>query len=449
MTNCPDRIKFRVLLIDSSSGRILGSCRRTHDCILPLVFIPRWSRVAEQLQAGIRRQLGVTSLVLDVASGDQSIPPLVVAQTIGVPIGRSPMKFHWVHYSDLREDSFSMSERRWIERLLSSGESGRGIYSRLNWISDVFEWIRSSTPFSVSEFQEIRQLNASGHSALLCLKTDAGKRLWFKSDPREYGIARELSLRFPSYLPQCLARHDEWQAWVTEDAGRPLDSPSETRCSVIARELAKLQIDSSSQTDELLSKGLQDLRPGSLRRALPEIVEQVYLSSRSCVWRHSRQTALRSRMKRAQDAISDILDVWEDLQIPHTLCHGDLNFGNVLFDRRRCVFVDWSEAAVGIPFVNFVQMRFQLSRASKDGSQAESFSSAYLCEWSSQLTQRQLRRVIHLMPVVEAVTRLSSRHLWMSSRALSPAHVVMYSTAMLRLLEYVVSGSEIRLMKPG
>jgi Serine/threonine protein kinase involved in cell cycle control len=426
------------LLIDPSSRQILSEKEAVFGNSLPCISIPRWSRVAHYVQTSINRQFGQHAIVLDFSPGNSYLNPLVVAQVSSFRMNGDDAGRVWIDYADLAEENLLCDEKRWIELLLKTGESGRGFYSRLEWMPEVLEWIRSTSPGTDCTLQTARQLNASGQSALFSIKEKGGKKFWFKSSKEEYDLSLHITDAFSAYTPDILASHSGWSAWLMEDFGSSLAPPSKPnirRLRSLGRQLARLQIESSAKLSSLLSHGCQDLRTDSLRTVLPRIVDCL-----ECLgWPGRRKQSAMQRDGSRGETLANILDDWDDICIPDVLLHTDLNLNNVLVGRGRCVFIDWAEAAVGNPFANFHQLRVQLSRCGVSPVAFNEFSTCYLSEWSSGLTRLQINQALRLSPVVEMVTRLCARQRWLLSGTLSAMQIASCSNALLKQLDAAMS----------
>jgi hypothetical protein len=448
MTSRPDRVTFRVLLIEPSSRQILSVREKVFGHSLPCISIPRWSRVAHYVQTAINRQCGQHAIVLDFSPGNSYLNPLVVAQVSSFRMNGDDAGRAWIDYADLAGENLLSHERRWIEPLLKTGESGRGFYSRLEWMPEVLDWIRSTSSRTQCTLQPARQLNASGQSALFSTKEKYGKKFWFKSSKGEFDLSLHIAHAFSAYTPDILASRSDWSAWLMEDYGSSLAPPSKPnvqRLRSLGRQLAKLQIESCDKLSSLLGHGCQDLRTDCLRTVLPRILD--CLERLDCPGRQKQSAVQRgtSLMK----TLADVLDDWDEICIPDVLLHTDLNLSNVLVGRGRCVFIDWADAAVGNPFANFQQLQVQLSRCGASPVACDEFLTCYLSEWASGLTRLQIDRALRISPIVEFLTRLCARQRWLVSGALSTMQIARCSNVLLKQLHAALVESRPELAPTG
>ncbi|MDN4173988.1 phosphotransferase [Nocardioides sp. SOB77] len=124
-----------------------------------------------------------------------------------------------------------------------------------------------------------------------------------------------------------------------EDATPAEDAP------VVARALARLQLETLGHTADLRSAGLPD-------RGLEATVAGLRTVCRDSVE--------RAWMSEEQQAAAVELEPWLVEQcrtlwsagLPDTLAHGDLHLGNVSWDGTRPVLYDWTDACLTHPFLD-------------------------------------------------------------------------------------------------
>jgi Phosphotransferase enzyme family len=194
-----------------------------------------------------------------------------------------------------------------------------------------------------------------------------------------------------------------------KDAGQPLpERPSHRTLEAAAESLATMQIKTIHCTDVLLEAGAFDQRISVLVEHVDTII--AYLAEAM-----SRQTSTKAApvaKERIQDLgciLRDALYRMETLHVPDTLLHNDLNADNVLYDGYRCVFTDWSEAAIGHPFLLFDR----LCRLQMDCSL--SLRRVYQREWSEGLDEQTIEDAFTLMPLLAIFAYLYGRGEWVYS----------------------------------
>jgi hypothetical protein len=274
----------------------------------------------------------------------------------------------WLSLSSLREEAFvEKSDGAALE------ESKRNINEYRNraslapfgypgWLEELLAWVANeASSLGLRLTGNIRQVNSGPHFCLLRIET-TGSALWFKAtgDPnrQEYPISTALAHLFPGYVPQVIATREEWNGWLSLEAqGELLESRSDLHSwETAAQRLAELQIRSLGELQPLIKAGCKDLRIDSLRKQLGpffdvvnELMKRQKPTSPSPM-SSDQLTALRSQL-------GDAIDQLDALTIPDALNHLDFNPGNIVEDKDGCVFLDWAEAAIGVPFFTFEYLR--------------------------------------------------------------------------------------------
>ena len=117
-----------------------------------------------------------------------------------------------------------------------------------------------------------------------------------------------------------------------------------------------------------------------------------------------------ARLKELGAILRDACFRLEALNIPDTLIHNDLNAGNILWDGVNYVFTDWSEAAVGNPFLSCERL-CQLNPA-----HSESVRTGYRNLWAHLLKAETLDKAIALAPLLTIYAYLYGRGDWLGTR---------------------------------
>ncbi len=91
----------------------------------------------------------------------------------------------------------------------------------------------------------------------------------------------------------------------------------------------------------------------------------------------------------------------EDLGLPDVLGHIDFNPGNIVISPEKCVFLDWAEASVVIPFITFCYLREHARRSPSGTREAqEQIAGAYLDPWRSLLSRSDIARGMAFSSIV-------------------------------------------------
>ena len=232
-----------------------------------------------------------------------------------------------------------------------------GRFVQPGWLMEVLTWARSSLAGHGVELTGTwSQYNMGPDFALL--RFDAvGRDVWFKAvgepNHREFGITKRLAeLRLP-HLPPLLAQREDWHGWLMFDCGDGvLDEQAEPRhWECAARALAELQIESSDR----LRRSWTPVR-GSESAQLIQTGRSISRFDGLADGRATRRLSAalsREELGRLGKQIQGGLAHLDQLGIPDTLGHLDLNPGNIVMSSEECVFLDWAEACVGHPFFSF------------------------------------------------------------------------------------------------
>jgi Ser/Thr protein kinase RdoA (MazF antagonist) len=106
----------------------------------------------------------------------------------------------------------------------------------------------------------------------------------------------------------------------------------------------------------------------------------------------------------------------QELDIPDTLIHNDINSGNILFDGSRCVFIDWAEAFVGNPFLTFQQLYVQATKGSEEPQiEPHRLAKLYKRQWLDRLSEAKIDRALALAPLLAIASYLYGRGAWLHS----------------------------------
>src|SRR6266568_855561 len=362
----------RILLLGNHGTELLLALREEGGLGLPSVAIRPGNRITEEVNDGVKAECGIAAYCLfrpcvsDMATKSPNTFYQVM-ETAGsaVPDLRN---WEWLPLSSLREEAFAEKSDGAV---LSAAKNNIDEYRNRSplapfgcpgWFEELLTWVsKEASALGLRLTGNIRQLNSGPHFSLLRIET-TGNALWFKAtcDPNreEYPVSTALAHLFPRYVPQVIATREEWNGWLSLEAhGELLESRSNLHSwETAARRLAELQIRSLGELQPLIRAGCKDVRIDSLRKQLgpffdviKELMKRQKRISPSPM-SSDQLTALRSQL-------SDAIDQLDALTIPDALNHLDFNPGNIVGDEDGCVFLDWAEAAIGVPFFTFEYLR--------------------------------------------------------------------------------------------
>jgi Phosphotransferase enzyme family len=397
-----ETIEYRCALVRPLSHAVLAfaDAGQYH---LPRVHIPRAIRPAQELQRAIKAKWGLDIIVLETWVRRADLGACAIAELL-TPERVSP--FRDVPLEEITSGLFEQECRHL--RLLIEGMP-RSPFTRLGWIDEAIAWIESVTGRTFRS-RNIEQWNSGGGFALLRACSDDGRQYWLKAtgapNAHELGMMGLLCTLCPAFLPKLVAIREDWNAWLTKDAGDPLpDAPSQDELGSATKRMAGLQLLTVGQTDALLAAGAFDQRLPVLRSHIDSVI--VYLIEAMARQTSTKAAPLsRNRLLKLGEMLRDACLRLEVLGIPDTLIHNDLNRDNILWDGVNCVFTDWSEAAVGNPFLSCERL-CQLNRA-----HADSVRAFYRDSWLHRLAATSIDQAIAVAPLVAIYAYLDGRGDW-------------------------------------
>jgi Phosphotransferase enzyme family len=380
----------------------------------PALRIPRWERLAENLTAALKRDWGCDTICLftpnhSSADGHSEDEHYEVMECWRA--GGRKDETIWKPIRALTADSFQRpADFRMFEHSLRElhgfAHDPSSPFARSGWLPSLRDWTADVIrPFGLELTGPMRQYNASPSFSLMRFET-SGPAVWFKAvgepNVREFPITLRLAQIFPRFIPEILGTRPEWNGWLSREVdGTSLGETKDT-CfwEQSAAELVRLQTESISESQSILQSGAHDLGAKALLTAVDpflDLVARLMDEQRKlppAILRRDELSLLKLR-------IEEVLTLLEDLRIPNSLGHLDLNPWNVIVSENRCVFLDWAEAYVGHPFFSFEYLREHLRREIGANTAFESqLVQAYRAAWTRFLSDEVIRDGLALSPLL-------------------------------------------------
>jgi hypothetical protein len=411
----------------------------------PSVEIPCGERLAENLTAALGKRWGCEAVCLFTLNGPSqdggtSDPYEVMECWNQEAHARATV---WKPLHSLTSDSFEdpveyrIFERCWqqfdqYERDPSSPFAHRGSFARArNWTRDAI------CPFGLELAASFRQYNGSESFSLIRFETN-GPAVWFKAvgEPnlREFPITLKLAEQFPGFLPEILAKRPEWNAWLScEVDGANLGATKEAASwEKAAAGLADLQLESIPGAASILTAGAHDLRTDRLLDAIDPFFEVVarLMEEQAKVL---PPPLSREELSLLKLRMEDALTLFGDLRIPNTLGHLDLNPSNVVVTADRCLFLDWAEAYVGLPFFSLEYLLEHFRREFGRNAVLESaFVNAYRAPWRQLLSDDLISEAFALAPLTAVFAYAAGTQAWKNEEKLRDAKTSGYFRSLAR-----------------
>ncbi len=413
--------------------------------------LPRWTverrrnyEEAWRLVAEARDRLGMDVVLLRylevqdeeaerLHTGTVLLEAVVGAGMAGLPLGQpcqssdpaqpggsgGPVGARWVAREELRRLT-AREPAQWalVEGVLQELKSGVAPPRRVPWAQP--GWFAQASGWMADRLEGIGR-RASGAveqrrnwclSCVLRAPTAAGNvylkapSAHFKNEAR---ITLGLAERFPDDVPRVLAA-DEARSWLLlEDAGdviRHADTTPDARLWEQAlRRIGELQRACVGQAEWLLATGCADRRLARLREQVPGLLDAPET-------RAETDPAVLARLRARVLALQAACDELAACGVPETLIHGDLHPGNVAVKDGRLTIFDWTDAALGHPFLDLLTFLpdnphpyddHSRPRMSDPAAVASRLLDAYLKGWTAFAPLDELRRAVSLL---ETVARL-------------------------------------------
>ncbi|WP_263357705.1 aminoglycoside phosphotransferase family protein [Acidicapsa ligni] len=422
MPNVPDQVETRtyaLALIGPNSDGLMG-LSGVHGVQLPHVEIPKWTRVAEEINLAVRKRWGLDSLVLELLPSQNGAPDCVLAEVIGQKSGSIPEELSICDLDVIEGPEITPGTRDALRTTITGNGSAKGPFSRRGWLIEARDWIEQSAGNGKATLSGVfRQYNASESFALVRFERLEGQAIWLKAtgvpNAHEFDVTVRLSQLFPDFLPQLIAARSDWNAWITEDAGTSLGACQDLPTLVRAVEvLADLQIESLGEIDMLKAAGCMDRSLRNVHTNLGQMFDFLDEAMKLQVSTKSKPLS-SARLREISEVVDEACTAMLGLGIPPCLVNGDINLDNILFDGVRYRFIDWAEVGIGNPFLTLQQVIQHVIRDDEHQEWAPVLRAAYRAKWLWLLSGDQIDRAFSLMPLLTIVDYLYGRGEWLLS----------------------------------
>jgi hypothetical protein len=398
---------YRLIVTRRGAAELLLKANGT-SWSLPQVSVRSGERLALQLNEAVRSNLGLEAYCLFVPGftlTPQAAPPVRYAVMESLEQNRNAsVDTSWVPTSSivdktaLRRDESDGLKSSLEEMGRCVGEPWKRPFAKPGWIQELFKWIQDQiAPLELKLTGGFKQLNAGPSFSLMRIET-TGPALWFKAtgEPNfhELAVTCTLARLFPSYLPELLSVRPPWNGWLSRECqGETLNTFADVSAwTRTASTLAALEIASIGKSRELLASGCRDLTLTALASRIDPFLAR--MSERMSLQKSEPPAILSSSdLAFLRDELKRACSILEDLGLPDVLGHIDFNPGNVVISPEKCVFLDWAEGSVVIPFITLSYLREHALRSLTGiaGAQ-EQVADAYLSLWRPMLSRSDIAR---------------------------------------------------------
>jgi len=414
---------------------------------LPLVEVPKFTRLAEEITTLLQDHWHLPSVLL--FSGVLEPGPDIVyfavleaqVRTCSLREGIDWFPIHHAIAHLLKHKKHEVLESSYLRTTNRTAEDDPEPFSRLGWMRDLQDWVRTVIrPLGV-ELKDFHQLN--GCETFTLIRFDTTKRpVWFKAvgkpNLHEFPITVALAELFPEYVPSLLATRPACHGWLMADAGAlPLNDVQDSSAwKDAATALAGLQIKSIDTTDDLLAAGCRDLRLATLLELVDPFLE-VIAELMQQQMKVPPPTLSRHELSDLGITLKNALCCLGSLSIPDTLGHSDFNPGNILVGSDRCGFIDWAEAHIGHPFLTF---EYLVSHLRKDYPALVRFEdgirSSYVRCWQSVSLSGHVSEAFLFSPLVAVFAYAVAGNRWLDPERLKIPQVPGYLRSLTRRMKH-------------
>jgi hypothetical protein len=427
--------RYRVVMVHPRTYLILVQ-RSENKLLVPRISVLKGIRIVAQIQKTIENLWHSKSVILDFLPRNELVEPTVLVEIRSLA---KPGDLSAVDLDQIPETEINTEERTAIREILFGSSGKRSPFSRVGWLDEAMSWIGAILDGKVRLTGGFEQHNAGGSFALMKFHTQCGPAYWLKAtgDPNrhELPVTTMLAEICPQYLPALITTRRDWNAWIMEDAGIPIQQASsaeEIERTIIS--MAALQKLTLPRTELLCSAGVTDQRTHILIRRIPELMS--FLAEAM-----ARQTSTRvpriesARLQELEIVLRDACVAMEDLGIPTTVIHNDINHGNILIRSGKCVFTDWCEACIGNPFLTLQHLLVLFSSRHDYHATVRYFLQVYKSCWLDSLKEWQINRAFTFMPLLAIYSYLYGRGNWLNSERRFDPHFLSYARSLARYMD--------------
>jgi hypothetical protein len=443
-----ETIEYRIVLVRPHSRKVLavddvGGFR------LPRVRIPLRTRPAEQLREAVKRAFGLHVLVLDLLAAANGSGPSAVAEVL---IPDAIDELHEIGLEQILGSELAEQQRAHLASLLSGDTDSP--FARIGWIDEAIEWVESATDRKLSSKTGIEQLNAGGPFSLVRFHTDDDWHYWLKAtgepNAHEPAITRLLSELGQDYLPKLISSRPEWNAWLMSGEGSgieelPTDSLQLFRLLEDAVEsMAELQIKTKGLRHDLLDAGAFDQGMKTFQAHSEALFD--YLEEAMSLQTSTKAPRLeKARLQQMQRIFLDVCRRMEDLGLPETIVHGDMNHGNILTGCGHCQFIDWCEAYVGNPLISLEHLLLfnRVESAEVRAFVNRALKERYRDVWLAKSDPAPIDEGLVYMPVLAVASALYGRGDWLTTSQRDQTHRQAYARTLARHMDRAARDPEL------
>jgi Phosphotransferase enzyme family len=442
-----EQANYSLALILPGSSQLLGLAGPA-GIQLPIVAISPSERLVQGLTREIEVRWNIRTIVLDILTCPVSGTPCAVIEVQSTFWAFERAGFSLVRSDGISTLSLAGEQQSALAAILLDEDANREPLARKGWLKQAQEWVQESVTDHDVEFTgDVFHVNGCAPFALVQFETLQGPDYWLKAtgspNADEFAVTRVLSQRFSNYLPQMVAAREDWNAWITKDAGPTLRErltlPAVERA---VTSLASLEKQSLPHIEGLRAAGCVDCGIRILESHVDELVD--YLEEAMRLQSSAKVHPLdRHQLRELRDTLHRACLRMEELDLPETLIHGDINPGNILFDGSSCVFIDWAEAYTGNPFLNFEQFLHHVERFGEQvASWIPGLRALFKQQWLDLIDEGKIHSAFEITPLLAVAAYLYGRGDWLHSSRRNDANFQAFARGLARRMYRTALPSE-------
>ena len=319
---------------------------------------------------------------------------------------RTPPGLDWAVADDVGgqtvdPEAADATVRRWVDERRNGPSPRRPAWSHPGWLERAGAWmVDRLAAAGVPASGPPRLHYLWGLSAVVRADTGRGPAFLkacaavFRAEPR---LTATLASASPDLLPEVIATNDEDGWLLMGDLGTTFlgDEPVDRWADGLDT-LATIQRHWVGRGDELAAAGFEHRGLDALARRLPALLGDPALGSLDADLRRSLAAAL----PRLTDACYALAEIGP----PATVVHGDFHPWNVARQDGRTIAFDWSDAAIGHPFLDLVTW---VGRT-PDVAARRQMVGHYVAGWSDVLPADQADEAVRLALPLGAIRQVES-----------------------------------------
>jgi hypothetical protein len=371
-------------------------------CALPTVVVSAEPDLDAVVRA-VSRLVGapVTLLRANAAAWDAGFDVTAMLVEIG-PLSTEPRGFRWAVISESDVETVDPawardSMRSWTRERAAGWSDLRPQWSRPGWLAEAATWMQGQMAaggYVDPEVPRIHQL--WGISVVLSAASRTGRAFFKCSGNRfrhEGEVTQALAACSPGYLPDVLAIEPDRGWMLMRDLDAPLlgDQPESTWALGLDA-LASLQQRWLGRADELLAAGAGP-------RPLSQLAEWVQGTALDAGLMGRFAPEVHDAWLASAPAMADACLTLDRIGPGPSLVHGDFHPWNVAAGHAGTRIFDWTDAAVGHPFLDLVTYIMRTGDPARRGQLLQ----RYLGLWSRHLSPHDLQAAGQLALVVGAL----------------------------------------------